>query len=95
MGKKGSGAKMIANDFYCMKCGNKGLDVLRKRGKQKEKFHRKKMYCLYCRIEVNHIECRNLIEIEEFKEKFEAGEFIQEVEDSIAHIQEYDINRLF
>ena len=57
----------VEHDFYCINCGKKGMPLARKTGKQKEKFHRKRLYCLNCKTEVNHIECRNQEEVETFK----------------------------
>jgi hypothetical protein len=61
------------SDFYCPLCGNKGIPLARKRSKQREKHHLKVLYCWHCRVEVNHIECRNEEEVKEFKENFENG----------------------
>ena len=52
-------------------------------GKQKEKFHRKKLYCLNCKTEVNHIECRNQEEIETFKMNFALGLYKEEAAESL------------
>ena len=79
--------KMENHDFYCLKCGKKGLNVYRRQGHQHEKYHRKKLYCFYCKEEVNHMECRNQAEIDEFKDAFERGEFIDEAEESISYVR--------
>ena len=71
-------AKYEAHDFYCMKCGRKGLPVHRKCGQFREPMHRKNLYCVFCREEVNHIEVRNQEEKEEFMEAFNNGEFTTE-----------------
>ena len=76
------------HDFYCLKCGNKGIPLMRVRTRDREKFHRKKLYCIYCREEVNHMECRNQAEIDEFKDAFERGEFIDEAEESISYLRD-------
>ena len=68
------------HDFYCLKCGNKGLPIQRGRNLQREKFHRKKLYCMTCKEEVNHVECKNLEDVEVFKDAFNAGYFKQEAE---------------
>ena len=44
------------HSFYCIQCGNKGIPIMRNNGRAKEKFHRKKLYCLHCKQEINHIE---------------------------------------
>lgn len=73
--------------FFCMKCGNEGIPLPRKKGRKHSKFHRKKMYCPHCRKIINHIECRNEIEVEKFKEDFNSGEFLDEVEESLNHVR--------
>lgn len=46
------------SDFYCVKCGKKGLPIWRKKGKEREAGHLKKLYCIYCKEEINHVECK-------------------------------------
>lgn len=79
--------KTEMHDFFCLKCGKKGLPVHRRQGHQHGKYHRKKLYCFYCKEEVNHMECRNQAEIDEFKDAFERGEFIDEAEESISYVR--------
>ena len=50
------------SNFYCEVCGTKGIPIPRNKGKQRESFHKKKLYCLNCKMETNHIECKNEIE---------------------------------
>ena len=78
--------KYKTHEFYCISCGQKGIDLMRKQGYQHEKFHRKKLYCIYCKKEVNHIECKTLEEVEEFKINFENGVYKEEAEESISYI---------
>lgn len=73
--------------FYCMNCGSKGIPIPRTRSHRRESLHRKRLYCLHCREEVNHIECNTLEEVEIFKEKFEKGEYKDEVQDSLAYLR--------
>lgn len=68
----------IQHKFFCLKCGREGIPVYRAGNQLREKFHKKKLYCIYCKQEVNHIEIRNPKEEAEFKEKFENGEFADE-----------------
>lgn len=72
-----------AHDFYCIKCGNKGLSLQRKINHKHGKHHRKKLWCPYCKMEVNHIECRNDTEVAEFKEQWIKGEYKTELEESL------------
>lgn len=76
-----------AHDFYCLKCGTKGLPVHRNTGHQHGAMHRKKLWCFKCQCEVNHIEIRNYSELETFRENFENGVYIDEVEESLAHVR--------
>ena len=53
------GTKLITdNEFYCTICGNKGINVVRIRGREREAGHLKKLFCLTCQRETNHVECR-------------------------------------
>ena len=85
MGKNRKG--MEYHDFFCLKCGNKGIPIGRRQGFQHGKYHRKKLYCIHCREEVNHMECRTQAEIDEFKAAFERGEFVNEAEESIFYVR--------
>ena len=59
------------NEFYCTKCGSKGLPIVRKTGSERETGHLKKIYCLKCKQEVNHVEVKLL-------SKYEYGDFLIE-----------------
>lgn len=71
------------HSFWCIKCGNKGIPLARNQGHQHGQFHRKKLYCLHCKTEVNHIECKSMEDINTFKEAFEGGYFEREAEESV------------
>jgi uncharacterized Zn finger protein (UPF0148 family) len=73
--------------FYCMNCGRKGIPLMRKSGFQHERFHRKKLYCPFCKMEVNHVECKTYADVEEFKENFEKGVYRDEAEESISYVR--------
>ena len=81
------GKKFETHDFYCMNCGRKGIPLQRKVGHQHSKLHRKKLYCIYCGEEVNHIECRTLSEVEKFKANFAKGVYKKDAKDSIAYVR--------
>ena len=85
MGKRRK--NMEHHDFYCLRCGNKGIPIMRQRGHEREKYHLKKLYCLACRCEVNHMECRTDEEVYDFKIAFENGEFVELANESIVHCQ--------
>lgn len=65
--------KSSIHDFYCTKCGNKGIPLYRPQNYNREKFHKKKLFCIYCGMEVNHVECRNSQEVSEFVSNFTKG----------------------
>jgi hypothetical protein len=73
--------------FYCLKCGNKGIPLMRESGFQHERFHRKRLYCPYCKQEVNHIECKNQEDVEEFLNNFKNGVYKDEAEESISFVR--------
>lgn len=75
------------HDFYCINCGRKGIPLSRRVSLQHGKFHRKKLYCIYCKEEVNHIECRTPEEVEEFKENFENGVYKDEAKESLDYVR--------
>lgn len=71
--------------FFCIKCGNEGIPIHRKQGHQHGRFHRKKLYCPHCKVEINHVECKNDEDVYEFRLDFEEGVFADEIEESLAH----------
>ena len=54
----------VEHSFFCVSCGNKGIPIMRKQGFKHSGMHRKKLYCIHCKQEVNHIECKTYDEIE-------------------------------
>lgn len=48
--------RLMVHDFYCTRCGSKGMTVPRVKGKLREPGHLKKLFCLKCKEEVNHVE---------------------------------------
>lgn len=46
------------SDFYCTKCGSKGISVARKPNQCREPGHLKKLYCTNCEKIINHAEVR-------------------------------------
>ena len=80
-----------SHTFWCIQCGNRGIDLQRKVNHRHSKHHRKKLWCPTCKMEVNHVECRNDAEIEEFKEKFAAGEYAEELEESLRFIEQENL----
>ena len=84
----GRHATCAEHNFYCLKCGNKGIPLMRKQGFQHERMHRKKLYCIHCHQEVNHIECKTLEDVEIFKENFLKGVYIDEAEASVSYVRD-------
>lgn len=68
------------SDFYCVKCGQKGIALMRKASKRRESGHHKKLYCPWCKKEYNHVEINNRYELERFQEDFENGAFESEID---------------
>ena len=81
--------KYEIHDFYCINCGAKSIPLARPRAKQKDKFHRKLLYCYQCGHTVNHVECRNDIERQQFYADFMSGKFKQEAEEELRFEQEH------
>lgn len=75
--------KYSNNRFYCLNCGKEGLNVFRNAGHQHKSFHRKKMYCIHCKTELNFMEIKNDEEYEMFKKKFDKGMFVNEAKESM------------
>lgn len=88
MGRKIKHKEYISHSFYCLNCGQKNVDLYRKKEKLKGKGHKKVLYCPYCRQRLNHLECRNDEEVFEFKRKFQNGDYKQEALESILYVKE-------
>lgn len=68
------------HDFYCIRCGKRGIPIARQSNALRAKNHMKKLYCIHCGGYVNHIECRNEDDVRRFKTRFENGEFVEQAE---------------
>ena len=70
-------SKYLESTFYCVKCGSKGIPIIRKKGAEREAGHLKKLYCLKCKEEVNHVECKPFThyEYKDFLYELEFGNF--------------------
>ena len=67
------------SDFYCTVCGCKGIPIPRKASKQRKKGHLKKLFCLSCKEETNHVEVRPFdYPHEDFLIDLAAGKFKEE-----------------
>ena len=75
------------HDFYCINCGHKGIPIQRKKGHQHKNLHMKKLFCIYCQQEVNHIECKTPADVKTFKSNFKKGVYKKDAEDSLTHVR--------
>lgn len=67
--------------MYCTKCGNEGICIPRKNNKYKEPGHLKKIYCIHCQKEQNHVEIRPIggdYTIEDFRLELQYKNFDDE-----------------
>lgn len=46
------------NEFRCTQCGERGIPIVRRIGAAREAGHLKKLWCLKCKKETNHVECK-------------------------------------
>lgn len=74
------GNRFDMSSFYCPKCGKKAMDLPRPRSLTRQAFHRKKLYCPWCRETYNCIECRNEIERQDFIADWEDGLYEKEAQ---------------
>jgi len=49
---------MQDSQFFCTRCGKLGIPIQRKNGRKREAGHLKKLWCLNCKDEVNHVEVK-------------------------------------
>lgn len=70
--------EITKSEFYCTKCGRRGIPIARRAGQQREPGHLKRLYCLYCREETNHAEIRPFggYRKENFEEEYVLGRFV-------------------
>ena len=80
--------KMDFYDFYCLNCGKKSMVLPRRVGFQHGALHRKKLYCPYCKTEVNHIEVKNVEQEKEFLTNFINGVYEDEARESMAALRD-------
>lgn len=71
-------SKVMTSDFYCTKCGRKGIPIARTANSQREPGHLKKLFCLCCGEEINHAEVRQFgkYTYEDFMEEYVLGRFV-------------------
>lgn len=54
--------------MYCTCCGKKGISIPRKNNKFRKFGHLKKLYCIYCGAEKNHVEIRPIYDDYTYKD---------------------------
>ena len=74
----------IQSSFFCTKYGKEGIPLSRKKAKMRNELHLKKIWCIHCKEEVNHLEIRSFDHNkEELLERLKNGEFYEpEVKDN-------------
>lgn len=82
--------KYTSNKLFCVNCGKESIPISRKNAKLHTKFHRKKMYCPWCKLTLNHVEIRSDEEKEEFLEMYNDGQFKEEAKKSIEFCKKGD-----
>lgn len=64
--------------MFCCNCGREGVPISRKSGRYREAGHLKKLYCIYCEKDWNHVEIRPMYtdyNYEDFKLEMEYHNF--------------------
>lgn len=72
--------KFDFSSFYCPKCGKKAMELPRPRSLTRQAFHKKNLYCPWCKDTHNCIEIRNEMERQEFIEDWETGKYTEGVQ---------------
>lgn len=73
---------METHRFFCPRCGQESIPLPRFGGSLREKGHLKMLYCYHCKMTLNHVECRDELEVREFKEAFKSGDLSTIVDES-------------
>lgn len=63
--------------FFCCKCGREGISIPRKSNHLRKSGHLKKLWCIYCREEVNHVEIKEFqsYTVKDFEDDFKKDVF--------------------
>lgn len=78
-------ANYIQHRFFCINCGKEGIPVYRQASRFHKKFHRKKLYCPWCKMEINHVECFTDEDVKKFQEDFMNGVYLNEAKESLSY----------
>lgn len=76
-------ANFELHSFYCINCGKKAIELPRKISHKHKDFHRKKLYCPWCKNTINCVEVKNSEQETIFKENFKNGVYDNERENSL------------
>lgn len=70
--------EVTISDMYCVECANKGISIPRISGQYRGPAHLKRLFCIHCGKETNHMEIRPFGSyiLEDFEEEFELGRFV-------------------
>ena len=79
----------VSSEFWCINCGKKGIPIMRERSKRRGPGHRKALYCITCKMIINHIETRNEEEARRFREDFDTGKYAEEAVKSVEYAKEH------
>lgn len=79
MGRGLSIENVTFSQFYCTQCGQRGIDIPRKKGREREAGHLKKLFCLTCQKECNCVEIKpfSKYNYEDFVIEFEYNNFLE------------------
>lgn len=71
---------IVDHDFYCTCCGKKGIPISRDKRKIRECGHLKRIYCIFCNKEVNHVEVIENTKYDKstFIDEYNSGNFDKE-----------------
>lgn len=58
MNWKRSIRECVPHTFYCTKCGNRGIPIMRMAKQLRPHAHKKRLYCVHCKRVTNHIEMK-------------------------------------
>ena len=75
------------HQFYCINCGKAGIPLPRMSARNRERGHKKALYCPWCKKLVNHVECTNEEDVEKFLKDFSEGKYIEEAKESISFLE--------
>lgn len=69
--------KMEIHRFFCTECGLEGIPILRPQDTKRELLHLKKLHCVNCGYNTNHVEIspNGFYEVSDFEKDLTIGKF--------------------